>query len=101
MSELKTVGDCCRFLASHGLQTSMLDDNLFSSAQALEKIIKNSTPNAEIKILLDYVKVELTGIDRLDCDEGYWETSTGVEFGAARLKAICKLFDALIKPNGE
>lgn len=47
------------------------------------------------------VKAEVTlllaGIDRTEIEraDGWWETSTGAEFGAERLAALCRAIDAL------
>jgi hypothetical protein len=42
------------------------------------------------------IKIEeiLKGIDKteIDAEEGWWETSTGAEFGAERLRQIRALF---------
>jgi hypothetical protein len=40
----------------------------------------------------------LDGIDRSEIDhpEGWWETSTGVEFGAERLRLLDELFTAAL-----
>lgn len=47
-------------------------------------------PKADVDALIDEVRALLTGIDADDCasQAGWWETSTGAEFGAAKLAAL-------------
>ena len=47
-------------------------------------------PNLTYEELENIIVEELAGIDRdeIEADNGWWETSTGGEFGAARLKAL-------------
>jgi hypothetical protein len=40
------------------------------------------------------IRQELSGIDRTQTErEGWWETSTGAEFGAERLAAVLRIVD--------
>lgn len=43
------------------------------------------------------IKIELDGICETqgDYDDGWWETSTGAEFGKERLKNVLKIVEAL------
>ena len=45
--------------------------------------------------LIEQIKELLKGIDETELNGGWWETSTGAEFGAEKLKELI----ALIKGN--
>lgn len=54
-------------------------------------------------IKLDEIRQELTsilkGIDKTETesDEGWWETSSGAEFGRNKLKEVLNLIDKMLK----
>jgi hypothetical protein len=50
---------------------------------------------ALLKKLLDAVLQELDGIDKTESEDenGWWETSTGADFGVEKLQEIRNLFD--------
>jgi len=41
--------------------------------------------------LIEQIKELLKGIDETELNGGWWETSTGAEFGAEKLKALIAL----------
>lgn len=47
----------------------------------------------ENKEILKAIEEILDGIDRDEMDDGWWPTSTGVEFGKERLTKIRQLFE--------
>ena len=48
--------------------------------------------------LAEQIKKELKGIDETETDsiDGWWETSTGAEFGATKLKELLALLDVIV-----
>jgi hypothetical protein len=55
----------------------------------------------EIEEVIRDVKQELQGISaqETDCDCGWWETSTGAEFGAKRLNNVINIIEKLYHEN--
>jgi len=53
---------------------------------------------SEADTLIAAVRKELTGIDdtEVSSDSGWWETSTGAEFGAERLAAVVALIKGMV-----
>ena len=51
--------------------------------------------------MIEKIKVILKGIDQEECEsaEGWWETSTGAEFGAEALKQILELVAQTQEPK--
>jgi len=88
MSDLKTVGDCCKYLALHGIQTSMLSDHLFSNAKNLKVLINktksDAVEQARLSVVIHSPSREGTFID--GADWAFDEISDQLENYAKELK---------------
>lgn len=51
-------------------------------------LYRHAQPAPEHHSMLDVVTSILDGIDRIELDDGWWETSTGAEFGKEKLEEI-------------